>query len=155
MIETAGCVIAHSIRDTIAEVSTDANENLVLGTQLADDNANRATEPEIEEPDALDEDMSQKLDYNRFMISSPWLHGMRLLEKDNIKVTRAAKFALARRKMMLNRAIIDHVRNSRSDNNLVLKEETEVVTPPWHRAAMVVRTESFHWRPHILQSWKS
>lgn len=61
---------------------------------------------------------------------------MRLLAKDNIKVTRTAKFALARRKMMLNRAIIDHVGNSRSDNSLVLKEEKEVVTPPLRRAAM-------------------
>ena len=135
-IETEECAIARSIRDTTAEASTNANANLAPDARLADDDANRATEPEIEEPDASDDDVSRKLGYNRFMISNPWQHGMRLLEKDNIKVKRAAKFALARRKMMLNRAIIDHVGNSRSDNSLVLKEEKELVTPPWRRAAI-------------------
>lgn len=84
----------------------------------------------------MDGGVSKKLGYNRFMISSLWQHGMRLLEKDNIKVTRSAKLALSRRKMMLNRAIIDHVAKSRSKSGLVLKEEKEVVSPPWRRVAM-------------------
>ena len=65
-----------------------------------------------------------------------WQHGMRLLKKDNIKVTRSTKLALSRRKMVLNRAITDHVAKSRSESSLMLKEEKEVVAPPWRRAAM-------------------
>ena len=88
-IETNECDISRSIRDSVLYGANTMAENVdaVSKLQIADDDANRAIEPNIDEPDMSDDDVSKKLGYNRFMISSPWKHGARLLMKDNIKQT--------------------------------------------------------------------
>ena len=90
----------------------------------------------MDEPDMSDNDVSKKLGYNRFMISSPWKHGARLLTKDNIKQTRMAKFARTRRKLRVNRAIMESVAANRTNNTLIFKEEMTVETPPWRKFVM-------------------
>ena len=67
--------------------NTAENVDTVHGLQLADDDANQAIELDTDEPDLSDDDISKKLGHNRFMISSPWKHDMRLLTKDSIKQT--------------------------------------------------------------------
>ena len=88
-IDTNECVITRSIRDVALDMVTTTAENMnaVSKLQIADDDANHAIESDIDEPDLSDDDISKKLEYDRFMISSLWKHGARLLAKDKIKQT--------------------------------------------------------------------
>ena len=138
-IDIDECVIACNIRDAASEAVNEESSETIDGQreeQIADDDANRAIEPNIDEPDLSDDEVSKKLGYNRFMIRNIWRHGAELLEKDNIKQTRMAKYVRQQRKMRVNRAIMESVAANNVDNTLVLKEEKNIETPPWRSFVM-------------------
>ena len=70
------------------------------------------------------------------MIHNIWRHGAELLEKDNIKQTRMAKYVRRQRKMRVNRAIMESAAANNVDNTLLLKEEKNLETPPWRSFVM-------------------
>ena len=137
-IDTDECVVARNIRDAALVVVNEESETIDgrREEQIADDDTNRAIEPDVDEPDLSDDEVSKRIGYNRFMIHNIWRHGAELLEKDNIKQTRMAKYVRRQRKMRVNRAIMESAAANNVDNTLLLKEEKILETPPWRSFVM-------------------
>ena len=140
-IETDESAIARDIRDETLRSSGTVDDSTArhIDQQLQDD-TNRTIEAILDEPDLSDDQVSAKLGYSRFMISSPWEHGERLLAKDDVKGTRMAAFARKERKRRINRAIVDSMDNDDTANGSTpafeCNVERDIDMPAWTKFVM-------------------
>ena len=108
---------------------------------VMDDDANRTTDTTPDEPDDTEdtretEEVSKKLGYNRFAINSPWIHGKKLLKKDDIKSTRQNKYLRNQRKRSINKIVATFNKRQTDSSNFEMKEERNVAMPPWTNTMM-------------------
>ena len=80
--------------------------------------------------------MSKKLGYNRFAINSPWIHGKKLLKKDDVKSTRQNGYLRSQRKRSVNKIVANFNKQQKESAKLDMKEEKDVTMPSWTKTVM-------------------
>ena len=117
-------------------LSNEQNQEIA---DMLDDDANRCVvaeegivevTTEQEGSKKLDEKISKKLGYNRFMIEDPWVIGKDRIEKAEYKRVRNDARERALRKRAINKVVVEKVR-MREARGSAFKQEIDVEVPPW------------------------